>query len=785
MPNFVKAIVSKKQLTLIPDIASDSADETANGENEFDITVVNESKEFTSFQIELSTPGADANSNLKWYTLDPEVCVKKPPGASTKFHVVITKSPIQVYDTTIDLTLKVFSVEFASIFTSQKLKLTIQKARKPLKIYLITKELKVYPGNLVEIPVIAYNLSQKFANVKVSISGLNPEWMTQGTVKNLQIDASDSEKTSFWCQPPINAETLSQKYDFTIEAHADYSSHTPHERGILEILPQGTVEFICSNKLQVIPTKKGKGSSKKLKFATYELLFENKSNLPQQVNIQISEKDQKQCDLVIPDGVILAPGETKPMYLVAKKQRSLLGFKKRLLFEVSPILANPDTAKVSNEILPHPSSQVLELQIWPIVPFLLQAVGLLLLLLLLWLLKYLNPRIYHEGPVNSVRLIGIAGTVISGSSDQTIRRWQVDNSLLQNSNRLKHEDVINIKKETQKGVRVIRQRPEPDYIIAAGLESGEIQLWDVLLKRRMARVYEPDRKTDRVFDLEFTQNSYYLFSAHGSGEIRRWDVQKINQNAKIHRPISKAKVNFTISTLGISESLNKPGSLVVVAGRFNKLALWDWVNTRIYNLEYDWLDWKQNNEFVPIIGQHHYITGLAIAEANKDTAKTDDAKNFLVTADNQGYITLWNMDIIRQCIIDNQSNLNREDEKMAGKDGFGNTFQTLECSNAKLAQWRNGDANHRVQPVRSVAITQNGCYIVSGGDDGRVMLWSSDEIMRSPKYQTGKIIAQFPDITLNSVDIKAINDYLLITTGDDNNRVRLYREEVKDNASCK
>ncbi|MFB2877387.1 hypothetical protein [Floridanema aerugineum] len=778
MPNFVKAIVSKKQLTLIPDIAADSADENTNDENEFDVTVVNESKEFTSFQIELSTPGADTHSNFKWYTLDPEVCVKKPPGASTKFHVVITKSPIQVYDTTIDLTLKVFSVEFASIFTSQKLKLTIQKARKPLRIYLIMKELKVYPSNLVEIPVIAYNLSQKFTNVRLTISGLNPEWMKEGTVRNLQIDAGDSEKTSFWCEPPINAETFSKKYDFTIEANSDNSSHIPHERGVLEILPYGTVEFICSNKLQVIPPRKSKGYNKKLKFATYELLFENKSNLPQQVNLKISEKDQKQCSLVIPDGIKLAPGETKPMYLVAKKKRHLLGLKKRILFEVSPILTNPETEEFSSDIRPHPNSQVLELQILPIVPFVLQLIGIFLLLLLLWLLRYLNPPIYHEGPVNSVRLIGIAGTVISGSSDQTIRRWQVDNSLLQNSSGLGYQGIVNEQEKTKKAVRVITQRPKPDYIVAAGLETGEIQLWDVSSRQTKTPLFKPNHKNDRVFDLDFTSDSRYLFSAHGSGYIRQWnvDTEKIKDEAEL---------KFTALTLGVSEGLNQPGSLVVVAGRFNKLAFWDWVNRKIYNLQYDWLDWKQDNEFDPVIGQHHYITSLTITEANKNIVQTSKAKNFLVTADNKGYITLWNMDIIRQCIVDNQNDLNGDNDRKPEKDAFGNVFQRLECSNAKLAQWRNGDKNYPIQPVRSVAITQNGCYLASAGDDGRVMLWSIDEIMRSPKYQTGKIIANFPDIKLNSVDIKAINDDLFITTGDDNYRVRLYREKVKDNASCK
>ncbi|NJK65177.1 MAG: hypothetical protein HC941_00360 [Microcoleus sp. SU_5_3] len=85
MPNLVKAVVSKREIKLIPDIGVESTDETANGENEFDVTVVNESNKFASFYIELLAIGADSESNVKWYSLEPKVSAKKPPRRSHNF----------------------------------------------------------------------------------------------------------------------------------------------------------------------------------------------------------------------------------------------------------------------------------------------------------------------------------------------------------------------------------------------------------------------------------------------------------------------------------------------------------------------------------------------------------------------------------------------------------------------------------------------------------------------------------------------------------------------------
>ncbi|XWK89387.1 MAG: hypothetical protein U7127_04800 [Phormidium sp.] len=764
MPTLVKVTVSKRLIKLIPDLAIDSTTEIGDAENEFDVTVINGSNKFASFSLELLAIGADSNTNVKWYSLNPAASAKKPPGAQTEFHVIINKPPIQVYDATIDLTLRVFSVEHPDLFNSQKISLKIEKPRKPLRLYLPVKELKVYPGSEIEIPVILYNLSQKSTDVKLTITGIHRDWFTQGVEQKLHIDAGDSEKTSFWCEPPKNATTLSQEYEFKVEAKSDISGNPIRESGNLEVLPQGKVEFSCISKVQRIPAISGKNSVKKSGNATYELQFYNDSNLPQQVDIEILEKDKKQCDLVIPQGIKIDPGEYKPMYLVAKKRRPWLGLKQRLFFEVIPFLRNPDTKEPSTQIYPHPQTQILELQVLPIIPVWLQLVGLLLLLLLLLLLWYLNPSNYHTGPVNSVRLIGNGSLVASGSSDQTIRLWQVDRSPWQlDIRRLKYEGFI--APDTQKSVRVISQSPREDYIIASGLENGDIKLWNVLSKSEPKSIFNGN---DRVFDLAFTKDSRYLFSSHGSGFVRQWNLESGIKNPRL------ANLQFTIYALALSE--NSPNPLVVAAGRYNKIAFWNWVNNRIYELDNESLNAKSQTKFNPIKGQNQYINSLAIA----------DASNLLASSDNEGNIILWNIDKIHECIrISTQRVGNTNNYVISRTDGNGNEIRNVPCGNAIIEKWSDGHGN---QPVRSVAFTQNGCYLASVGDDGRVMLWILENGMRSPKYPQGKIIANFSEIRLNTVDLKAVDDNLYITAGDDKNRVRLYRISGinnHDNSNCK
>ncbi len=730
MAGNVKALTNKKTLEFTPDYFNDS-DGNANGENEFDVTVINGSDKFASFQLELTTPGLDDSTQLKWYNVEPEICAKKPPGSETKFHVVITKAPIPAYESTIDLILKVFSVEYANLYTSQKLKLTINKPLRSLRVEMPVKELTVIPGDQVELPIFVYNLSTKFSEITLTCLGLNPDWIEQGNQQKLSIEPGESAKSIFVFQPPKDAE--SENYEFKIKVESDASQYTATEKGSLEVTPDGIVEFSCSNKKQTIPVKEKKDASA----VNYELVFRNDSNLRQLVNVNIPEQKLRLDNVeTIPQEVSLASGETKIMNLVAHKKRPWFGMKRQLLFEVAANLTNPKSGKSDNDIYAEPNTHVLALDVLPIIPFLLQVAGGSLILFLLLLYWMLRPHTFHEAAVNSVRIFGNGSLVFSASNDQTIRRWQINDApWIFDTLRLKDKfPFIANKNQTKQAVRVIRQSPKDNDLLAVGLDNGQVKLWDISTNQE--KFLLSDKKANRVFDTVFTQNGRYLFSGHGSGLVNLWNLDKSS------KPQKSINVGYAIYGLAINESRsNEP--LNFIAGQYNKLSVWKPNSNYKYDIEYRWLDAKNQQ---PIYSQHHYITSIATA------------KNTLVTADNQGYITSWDINKIRQCT-------------------YRATKSSISCDEAIISQWHNQGVN---PAIRSVALTQNACYLAGAGDDRKIRLWHLPKGLQSAE----KIVTE-EDAKINSIDIKALNNYALITSGDDNKKVRLYRvNEVNGNENC-
>ncbi|MGA9381496.1 MAG: hypothetical protein WBV73_22280, partial [Phormidium sp.] len=357
-----------------------------------------------------------------------------------------------------------------------------------------------------------------------------------------------------------------------------------------------------------------------------------------------------------------------------------------------------------------------------IIPVWLQLVpGLLLLGLLIW--WWMLPD-GHTAPVRSVKFNGLADWVVSGSDDQSIRLWQVQDK------NIKHFQVLG-KNQIDKAVRVVRYRPLDNNIVAIGLENGEIQLWDLLTKKAKKLV---SKKDDRVFGLEFTKDSHYLFSGHGNNLVLQWDLQNIDrlpETSQILPTPNELKIDFTVSDIALVGNESKH---LAIAGRFNQLVLWDWTD-------------KINviPRVIPYFnsgGQDDYITSISVANNNP---------NLMAVADNQGNISLWNL---TECLADNK----------------------IECQ--KLDNWSVDS------PVRSISLSANGCYLTSVGDDQKLMLWPlSKNQQRSTQFAQGIKLKQFPK-KLNSVDLKLVGKHLLIVTGSDDNEVRLDRTETIPGTQC-
>ena len=436
MANLIREVLQQR-LVLIPDSSTNFVAENNESERELNVKVVNTTSDFTSFQVELIADGVDSDTKLKWYSAEPKVCSKKPPGDETEFRIVVTKAPIPAYETTLPITLKVFSIDSETLFDTRTFELSIEKPRRSLKVYLPVKDLKVNPGDKLDIPVLVYNLSPKFAQVKLTLEELDPEWFLDlSTSPIIQINAGDSQEVILHCNPPRMAQ--SQVYSFTVRAEDQNTRNTISSFGHLEVLPYGEVEFECLEPNQTLP-QRGELVAK------YPFQFKNLSNLKQRIALKITESGDSFTqidfpDSIVPDSIVVEPGtpESSAPLLTwqVKRNRPWWGWGDTYRFEAVPILKNANSGDPSTPIsavlkndpsapYPLPNLQVLELQVRPLIPFWLQLGVGIIGLLLLALRGWLDPGVHHAAPVNTVRIIGNETTVVSGSSDQTIQRWDI------------------------------------------------------------------------------------------------------------------------------------------------------------------------------------------------------------------------------------------------------------------------------------------------------------------------------------------------------------------------
>jgi WD40 repeat protein len=695
------------------------------------VTVINYSDRFASFQLELIAAGISAEEKASWYSLSPEVSTKKPPGAATEFRIAIADTPTPGFIGMMNLTVRVFSLELEGE-DRQIIRLIVEQGNSsiPLVLQLPVSQFQGLPQSQLEIPVRVTNPTQLSVNAVVRCFGLDSTWLADGMERRLQIAPGKQAQTSFSCQLSPTTETLSQVYGFKVEAsHAKGSP--AFAEGSIEVLPAGYVEFKCDPKRRQIPAQRAWLPSWRSQPVTYEVEFENASNLQQEVSIQMVGDVQPNCTLeLFPEQETLAPGEIKPLELRATKRRHWFGWVEKLILQVGAVVSD-NRVDIRNDI------QVLELHVMPIIPRWLQGSGLFFLLLLIIWAFTLEPQ-GHKSAVNVVQLSGLADWVVSGSNDQTIRTWKLEE---------KHLHAEGEFAKFDKAVRTIRYRPRDNNEIAVGLENGEIQLWDLLSSKgnrnqpRQAIATFSYQKADRVLALEFSADSRYLFSGHGSGVVFQWDTDpQILQQSQgtsdtfqsrdiINRPKNRFNAGFAVYAL---ELVGSDRQTLAIAGQYNNLVLWNLADNSRQDLPY------------PIPGsQEDYIFSI-------DTAASKP--NLLATADQQGYITLWDLNL---CIASPEN-----------------------CQ--PIDRWSNG---HQEKPVQSVALTADGCHLVSGGADGRIMLWPLTQAGRRAKpegypVKQAKNKAKNKEI-INSVDVKQVGDYMLIISGSSDRRVRFQRLKRK------
>lgn len=725
----------------------------------FEITVNNDSDRFANFQLEIEAAGQKGNSDYRWYRLEPEVAAAQPHGSSTKFQVFIFNTPIPGFVGTINLTVKVFSPQLGQE-RRLLLRLQIERDKRPnlVSVELPVKDYQVYPGNTVDILVKLRNMGQQPANIILDFAGIDSSWLIGSEQRRLSINPGYHKDITYQCQPPSVAQAPSDIYPFIVKA-TSHNSYPASAEANLEILPIGFIKFGTPQRQKTLPENNKWLPDWKSKTVVYELLFKNASNLRQEIDIQIQGRDWQKCTYKkFPEIINLDLGQTATANLEVTTKRPWIGIRKNLLLEARADLSDQRLGSTD------PATQTLELKVLPILPLWLQAAILALLAALFGFLLPRETAPQHLLSVNSVAISGTATSVVSGSDDCTLRFWRVrtrkvepDETVRANGRYIsscgRRHKTKGFLANAKDVVSVLKFIPVENNRVAVGLDKGVIELRESTTGEKIEQLQDTKAfadRGDRVFDLAFTSNSLYLFGGYGSGKLRIWSRASINQRWNREPKVFDFKKlqglpDFQIRAL----TLSPDDQYLVIAGNFKRFLVLP-VNQILFSNEL--LDLKNIlvqtfEEIDKSTGQEDYVWKLAFAPVSSNSNQ-----KVMATSDSSGFITIWNLN---QCNSTNNSDQN---------------FSNLNCT--VLARWQDASRNS----IRALAFSQDSKYLVSGGDDGRVVVWylKDDYSLDKVKSLKGKTVFRSKK-KINSIDLKSNKGFAV--SGSEDSEVRLHRIE--------
>ena len=711
----------------------------------FEVTVHNVSQTFASFQLDMAAAGVEAQVAPTWYRVAPAISSKIPGGARTRFQVSILAVPPlpSGFSGTMNLTLRVSSLELRQE-DRQILRLVVEgRSRLPPRLTVPSPALQGHPQGETMVPVQVQNLNRQAVDVHLRLTGIPSAWLPDGYEKPLHLPAQEEATVAFRCLLPEPSAAPSGQYPLTLTAEqAETVAVTAEAR--LTVRPQGHVTLTCTPSETTLPPQPSRWWNARRAAATYHLTFANFSNADQGALATARydrDRDNRALVAAPPPLAEITPGDeaeiasdttataeppdetgavppapkapiaiaseagviddpsaeeepanlprrgavltlSPPQAAVARGGETTVDL---TVIRSLPLLGWPrrkqlkvEGAIADPDVPLRQGEQTLELRIFPVVPFWLQLLaGALGIVAALVLWWYFFQR-GHQGAVNSVTFEGSGHELLSASDDQTLRRWVVRRGSQEG-----RKDLI----RTDKAIRVARYRPVNNDQIWVGYENGEMQGWDLQTRRTYTLAFNRD---DRVFDIVLPWGGRRLISGHGSGLVLEWDITPGQIRLSQTEPQRGFNAGFAIQALALAGADQEQ---LIVAGRYNRLAILDLPTEQLRPLNY------------PSGGGNQFILDVAIAP---------EKPTLMAVVDNEGRLSLWNL---APCLP-------------------GDTPLDSNQPCQVLDEWSTG---HQEAPVRSVAFSADGCYLVSGGEDGRVMLWPlSTQGQRRPDAQEGQ-----------------------------------------------
>jgi WD40 repeat protein len=740
----ISSDLSQRHLTIIPNF--DQSEVREQSENQFTVKVTNNTKKFLSFQLRLRLPQNTQaeidQSNHDWYRVEPQASAKKPPGSSMTFQVTIVRPPIPTYDRTLDLDLQTFSVEAPEFSNLQRLRLYVAKPRAPLSLKLLANSYKTVPGQAVEISTLVYNCSSKTQEVTLHCFGLNSEWFPYGTSQIVSIEPGFPKTVQFICQLPDDPTIESRCIPFEVRADVT-QGETPIERATLEVLSVGEIKVSCQKPNLCIPRDLRNYE------IIYECVIENQSNTASRIELKPRSQPGFPYRVKSGEDYHLEVGDQRTEAIVVDSiYRPWFGGSRRYQIKLEPQLflnEQSESAKFTRIIAPETP---LSLKVLPMIPLWLQWLSIPMIALLIGVYGWINPRVPQQGSVNIVHLNGVADTVLTGASDGSVRTWTIDVNQSLPQRRVTYRSAI--AESLDRGVQVLRLRPKENDEIALGFENGKIQIWDLRQQKLKQDIFNSNNKdNDKVFSLEYTSDSQYLFSGHGSGAIHIWDLQTLSQSDQWFQVL---ETRTPISTMVLQENQLQQTS-VYVGGQYNQLLMWHVEKQAVKRLT------PLTTERSQFAGQNRYINSIVLAD------------QFLITGNNQGQISVLDTTKVSNCEPTQQKvSLKLRSQKKS--------ISLQNCSIAQVDQWLLDQPDKGVRAIALTKVESGNYYLAAVGDSGQVKLWQLNR--QGNRISDGHSLEPAPNVKLRSVDIKQRGDSILVVTSNaSDSYIRLYSEPIR------
>ena len=350
----------------------------------------------------------------------------------------------------------------------------------------------------------------------------------------------------------------------------------------------------------------------------------------------------------------------------------------------------------------------------------------------------------HSEPVNSVAFSPDGHTLASGSSDGTVRLWDVQTRQPLGEPLVGHSEPVNSMAFSPNGKTLVSGSGD-----LTGRNDNTVRLWDVKTRKQRGKPLVGHSKY--VYSVAFSPNGRIIASG-SSDTVRLWDV-KTKQPRGEPLVSHRFGVNSEVNSVAFS-----PKGLTIASG--------SWDNVRLWNV-------KTRKPLDIPLGHSSVVHCVAFSPDGHILASgsSDDTVKKIVLWDVKTRKSLG--ELLVRSLFSVKSVAFTPDSKILASGSF-DTVILWDVKTRKSL----GELVGHFQYVKSVAFSPDGLTLASGygdilnnGYNNVVRLWD----VKTRKQRGKLLVGHFDDVK----SVAFSPDGQILASGSDDNTVRLWNVETK------